>query len=57
MNEQELVRYIEEHIKKAKNGDMVIPYNIDCYEFICNNTEYRNTKMKEGWKIIAGSER
>ena len=57
MSEQELTEYIEKYIEKTKNGDMVIPYNIDCYEFISSNTKYRDIKMNEGWKIVMGSDR
>jgi len=49
---QELVEYIKKCMKL--NEDMVIPYSIDCYEFMCNDDEYRDIKMEEGWKIIRG---
>ena len=49
---QELVEYIKKCMKL--NEDMVIPYSIDCYEFICNDDEYCEIKMVEGWEIIKG---
>ena len=52
---QELVEYIKKCMKL--NEDMVIPYSIDCYEFMCNDDEYRDIKMEEGWKIIRGRNR
>ena len=51
-NKQELAKYIKKCIKL--NEDMVIPYSIDCYEFICSDYEYREIKMEEGWEIIKG---
>ena len=54
-NKQELAKYIKKCIKL--NEDMVIPYSIDCYEFICNDTEYHEIKMEEGWKIIRGCDK
>ena len=54
-NKQELTEYIKKCIKL--NEDMVIPYSIDCYEFMCNDDEYREIKMEEGWKIIRGRNR
>ena len=51
-NEQELAEYIKKCIKL--NEDMVIPYSIDCYEFMCSDDEYREIKMEEGWEIIKG---
>lgn len=51
-NRQELTKYIKKYIKL--NEDMVIPYNIDCYEFMCSDDEYREIKMEEGWEIIKG---
>ena len=52
---QELAKYIKKCMKL--NEDMVIPYSIDCYEFMCNDDEYREIKMEEGWKIIRGRNR
>ena len=54
-NRQELTKYIKKYIKF--NEDMVIPYSIDCYEFMCSDDEYREIKMEEGWKIIRGRNR
>ena len=54
-NRQELTKYIKKCIKL--NEDMVIPYSIDCYEFMCSDDEYREIKMEEGWKIIRGRNR
>jgi len=54
-NRQELTKYIKKYIKL--NEDMVIPYSIDCYEFMCSDDEYREIKMEEGWKIIRGRNR
>jgi len=54
-NKQELTKYIKKCIKL--NEDMVIPYSIDCYEFMCSDDEYREIKMEEGWKIIRGRNR
>ena len=54
MSKQKLAEYINKCIEEAKNEDMVIPYKIDCYEFISSDTKYRDIKMKEGWKIIMG---
>ena len=54
-NKQELTEYIKKCIKL--NEDMVIPYSIDCYEFMCSDDEYREIKMEEGWKIIRGRNR
>ena len=34
-NKQELAEYIKKCIKL--NEDMVIPYSIDCYEFMCSD--------------------
>ena len=51
-NKQELTKYIKKCIKL--NEDMVIPYRIDCYEFMCSDDEYREIKMEEGWEIIKG---
>jgi len=51
-NRQELTKYIKKYIKL--NEDMVIPYSIDCYEFMCSDDEYREIKMEEGWEIIKG---
>ena len=52
LNRQELTKYIKKYIKL--NEDMVIPYSIDCYEFMCSDDEYREIKMEEGWEIIKG---
>ena len=51
-NRQELTKYIKKYIKL--NEDMVIPYSIDCYEFMCSDDEYREIKLEEGWEIIKG---
>jgi len=54
-NKQELTKYIKKCIKL--NEDMVIPYSIDCYEFMCSDDEYREIKMEEGWEIIRGCDK
>jgi len=54
-NRQELTKYIKKYIKL--NEDMVIPYSIDCYEFMCSDDEYREIKMEEGWEIIRGCDK
>jgi hypothetical protein len=52
-SKQELAEYIKKCIKL--NEDMVIPYSVDCYEFMCNNNEYHKIKMQKGWEIIDGN--
>jgi len=51
-DEKDLAEYIAEYIKPE--SDLVIPYSVDCYDFMNNDTYYVN-KMEDGWSIIKGS--